>query len=61
VIDPLAAMQAACIAIGNGEAAEIELEWNDVTPDGIERRMTIYVRKTVKHFQLPPSTGGEVL
>jgi hypothetical protein len=64
VIDPLAAMKAACLQIGDGDADEIELEWRTTSEDridqpGMETVLTITVRREVRHFVYPSSmTGG---
>lgn len=61
IVDPFAAMSAACIAISNGEANEIELSFSTEhrAPGGMEpdRRddLTITVRREVRHFY-PPAT-----
>jgi hypothetical protein len=55
MIDPIAAMYAALEAIADGKAGEVELEWSEMTEDG-DTRLTITVRRDVKHFRLP--TGG---
>jgi hypothetical protein len=61
MIDPLAAMQAACLSVANGDAAEVEIEFTQ--PFGnmdAEERLTITVRREVRHFgRLPGEGGGE--
>lgn len=58
IVDPLAAMAAACIAVGNGDANEIELCWCRPLDNDLEETLTITVRREVRHFNLPP-VGGE--
>lgn len=56
MIEPLPAMYAAVEAVGSGVVGEVELEWFDELLDGSERRLTITVRREVKHFvSSPPS------
>jgi len=57
IIDPLAAMQAACIAISNGEANEIEFSWSQPGEGLSDETLTITVRREVKHFHV--QAGGE--
>jgi hypothetical protein len=52
VIDPLAAMRAACLAIADGEANEVEMEWSEQTDADRETRLIITVRREVRHITL---------
>lgn len=66
MIDPLSALRAACIAVADGEAGEIELEWRTSRDDavdqpGVEETLTIVVRREVKPFHVgmePRITGN---
>lgn len=63
MVDPLAAMAAACIAIADGDAAEIELRWHDTTEGRIdmpekETELTITVRREVQHIYPPGTVSG---
>lgn len=56
MIEPLAAMRAACMAIADGDAHEIELVWRDTTEDRVdqpatEHELTITVRREVRHLR----------
>lgn len=53
IVDPLAAMAAACIAVGNGDSNEIELCWSRPVDGLTEETLTITVRREVRHFQMP--------
>lgn len=53
IVDPLAAMQAACIAIANGEANEIEFNWTRPIDGMSDESLTITVRREVRHFHIP--------
>lgn len=55
IVDPLAAMASACIAIANGEANEIEMNWTLPTTGTYDESLTITVRREVRHIGLPPS------
>jgi hypothetical protein len=57
VIDPMTAMYAAVEATAEGKAAEIQLEWREVTDDhidqpGTETTLTITIRREVKPVNL---------
>jgi hypothetical protein len=58
IVDPLAAMAAACIAISNGEANEIELNWTQPIDATTEESLNIVVRREVRHIGLPPIGDG---
>lgn len=54
MIDPLAAMRAACLAVSEGEANEIEMEWRRPT-DALgenEETLLITVRREVRHINV---------
>jgi hypothetical protein len=54
-------MRAACLAVSEGEANEIELEWTRPI-DSLgeqEERLTITVRREVKHFRMGEGTYTE--
>ena len=53
ICDPFAAMTAACIAIANGDANEIELHWNESVGE-VDSTLTITVRREVRHFGYAP-------
>jgi hypothetical protein len=66
-VDPLAAMQAACIAMSEAVGtSEIEMEWTtdrhvpgDVEAD-VQERITITVRREARHFySSSPGPGRE--
>jgi len=57
IVDPLAAMAAACIAVGNGDANEIELCWSRPLDSVSDESLTITVRREVRHFNLSPGSG----
>lgn len=54
IVDPLAAMASACIAIANGEANEIEMNWTKPVDGSYEESLTITVRREVRHFNYTP-------
>jgi hypothetical protein len=52
MLDPLAAMRSACMAIADGEANEIEMEWSEENDVGRESRLIITVRREVRNIVL---------
>jgi hypothetical protein len=59
ITDPLASMQAACIAISNGEANEIELHWTQPVDSSSEESLTITIRRSVRHIHVGGGTTDE--
>ncbi len=59
IVDPLAAMAAACIAISNGEANEIELTWSQPIDSMSDESLTINVRREVRHLHMTPPPEGD--
>lgn len=59
IVDPLAAMASACIAISNGEANEIELSWTRPIDATSDESLCITIRREVRHIGLPPTTTGD--
>ena len=60
IVDPLAAMASACIAIANGEANEIEMNWTKPVDGTYDESLTIIVRREVRHYSYtPPAEPGE--
>jgi hypothetical protein len=59
IVDPLAAMAAACIAISNGEANEIELNWSQPVEGITDESLTITVRREIRHFYVSPPNGDQ--
>lgn len=57
-IDPIAAMNAAVISVGNGEADEIEMEWRTESIDGNETVLSITVRRHVRHIHIDGSDNA---
>jgi hypothetical protein len=59
IVDPLAAMASACIAIANGEANEIEMNWTVPVDGAYDESLTITVRREVRHLNFPAPEVGE--
>jgi len=59
IVDPLAAMASACIAIANGEANEIEMNWTKPVADTYDESLTIIVRREVRHYNYTPPTQDD--
>lgn len=55
MVDPITAMNAAVISVGNGEAGEIELEWWTENEDQTTTHLIITIRREVRHIKL----GGD--
>lgn len=49
-MDPIVWMNAAVIAVGNGEAGEIEMTMHTEQLDGVELDLCITVRRGIRHF-----------
>jgi hypothetical protein len=61
IVDPLAAMASACIAIANGEANEIEMNWTKPVDGTYDESLTIIVRREVRHYNYtPPAEPGDL-
>lgn len=63
-VDPLVALPSACLAIADGEANEIEMEWRTTSEDridqpGVETVLTITVRREVRHLTMSGTTTGD--
>lgn len=56
MIDPLPAMFAAVDAVERGDIGELELEWTTEDFLGNNTRLTITVRREVKHFTMQADT-----
>lgn len=59
IVDPLAAMTSACIAIANGEANEIEMNWTKPVDGTYDESLTIIVRREVRHYNYTPLIGED--
>lgn len=59
IVDPLAAMASACIAIANGEANEIEMNWTKPVDGTYDESLTIIVRREVRHYNYTPPSGDD--